>query len=260
MTRFSLLLASLTVGLTTSASALVGGPFDNNDYSSLLDNSGVYQVAFRFRNGSGFAQFGNNVDIALYVDISAAGAGTGNSVRGTTYSVLNRSLIYYKGVTFLGTAAGMVDHEAKRVTGVTNGSSDVALTGQTASSGTTNSVTAATTTLINNNSLAFPCNTTFTAKITKSAPVLRFAGTGELTVLTPTLVSIANTALQSILTNFQPSPLTPLSTTLQQLVTGIQTVNDNSELFAPTLESVSEQSDKVKMTVYGSRVFFVGRR
>src|SRR5436190_3375234 len=73
MKRFSLILASLVLVFGAKASAFSGGPFDNGDFSNLLDASGIYQVALRFSNGSGFAQFGNNVDAALFVDINSGG-------------------------------------------------------------------------------------------------------------------------------------------------------------------------------------------
>lgn len=240
------------------AHALVGGPFDNGDYSATLDNSGVYQAAFRFKNGSGFAQFGTNVDLSLFVDITNS---AGASQRGATYSVLNRSLFYYKGVTFLGTATGTVDHEAKRIDGITNGSSDVGTTGVTGTSNqNSQSVTAATTTLINNARRGFPCNSTWTATITKSQPILRFTGTGELTVLNPNISQIAYNALQQLIDNYTPPANASLGDLIDDLVGAIDTASLSSDTFLSTLQATQDNSDTVQMTVFGSRQFFLGRR
>jgi hypothetical protein len=118
MKRISFLLAALTLGLSTHASAWTGGPFDNGDYSILLERGGVYQCTFSFRNGSGMALFNEN---------NSFETATGTTVTGM-FSINNRSVFYYKGVTYFGTATGIVDVDARRVTGFTNGSSDYATT------------------------------------------------------------------------------------------------------------------------------------
>ncbi len=232
------------------AHALVGGPFDNGDYNSLIDDSGVYQAAFRFKNGSGFAQFGTNVSFDTF---DTAGGST-------PYSVLNRSLFYYKGLTFLGTASGIVDHERKRITGFTNGSSDVSTT-STTTTGTSNNaqITPATTTLLTNGGSGLPCSSQWDAKITKSRPVLRFTGKGELSVINPTLAQIGLNALEQLVSS-SPTGNTGLGAQISALVTGLQAANDSSDLFLSTLQNVSDNSDKVKMHVFGSRVFFVSTR
>jgi hypothetical protein len=260
MKRISLILASFVLVFGTKASAAKGGPFDNGDYSSLLDNSGIYQAAFRFSNGSGFAQFGDNVDAALFVDISNTG---GSTVRGSTYSVLNRSIIYYKGVSYLGTCYGMVDHEAKLVSGVTNGNSDVGTVGTTNASNNANtqSVTAATTTLLNNGGLGFPCNTNFNCRITKTHPVLRFNGTGELTIVNPSLSQVAYSALTALITSQQGATGNQnFGTQITQLVAGLTSAAASTTSLIPSTDQTRATSDQIRMTVFGSRKFFVGRR
>jgi hypothetical protein len=263
MKRFSLILASLVLLIGTKASAFKGGPFDNGDYSSLLDNSGVYQVSMRFSNGSGFAQFGNNVDIALFVDINNT-AGTG--IRGSTYSVLNRSLIYYKGVTYLGTCMGMVDHERRIVEGVTNGNSDVGTTQVTSGTGGTGSgLTAATTTLNNNGSLNFPANSSFICKIHTTHPVLKFNGKGELSIVNPTLAqnvfnAIATEIASQLTANPVPNPGPNSPAQIQAFITALANLANGGQGSIRTAENVGANADTVPMKVFGSRVFFVQRR
>ncbi len=261
MKRISLLLASLTLGVASTASALVGGPFDNGDYSALLDNSGVYQAAFRFENGSGFAQFGTNVDIATFVDINSTG---GTGLRGSTFSYLNRSIIYYKGVTYLGTAFGTVDHASKRIEGVTNGNSDVRTNSQSGGNNQNNSqsLAAATTSLLNNGGVGFPCNTRWRAKITATKPIVRFSGTGELTVINPSLDQVAYAAIVALLTGSQNASTSgqtlSVAAQMQQLINAVTDPNASSVI--PSADKIADTSDVVPMTVFGSRQFFVGRR
>jgi hypothetical protein len=240
------------------AQAIVGGPFDNGDYSQTLDNNGIYQAAFRFPNGSGFAQFGTNVDMTTYVDISTAG---GTGVRSSVYSILNRSLIYYKGVTYLGTASGMVDHERKTIQGYTNGNSDVRTTAATNTGGGGNqNQTAATQALMNNGGLNFPCNTNWKAKITTTHPVLRFSGTGELTVLNPSLDQVAYAAITAIINSQQNAGGTnqAVGPQISAIIAAIAAAQASDVI--PSTDSVKDNSDTVKITVFGSRQFFLGRR
>jgi hypothetical protein len=228
------------------AHALVGGPFDNGDFSTLLDEGGIYQASFRFKNGSGMAQFGTNVSMDTF-EVNGGG---------TNLSVLNRSMFYYKGVTFLGTATGTVDHLRKRITGFTNGDTDVVTTGTTAAGSSNNqTVTPATTTLLSNNGVGLSSSSHWDAKITKSHPVLRFTGTGELTVINPTLAGTAFNAFEQLIGNYQPSPNTTLGTQIEDLVNAIVIADANAALLLSTLQGISDNADKVKMHVFGSRVF-----
>jgi hypothetical protein len=271
MKRISLILASLVLVFGTGkASAFSGGPFGNGDYSELLDNSGVYQVAFRFSNGSGFAQFGNNVNPELFLPTGNANTGGAAS---TTFSTLNRSILYYKGVTYLGTCTGMVDHERKIVSGVTNGSSDITTSQTTTAPGGGTAVTAANTLIFNG--LGFPANTEFLCKITKTYPVLRFNGKGELTILNPSLAQISFTALQNFAADIDVSNTAGGGTTtsgggvttsptiaqqIQNLTAGLTALQTGGADLIPSAEQTKRNSDHVPMIVFGSRIFFVGAR
>lgn len=263
MKRISLILASLVLVFATKASAFKGGPFDNGDYSGLLDNSGVYQVSFRFSNGSGFAQFGNNVDVTAFVTTTGGATVTPSA----TYSIFNRSVIYYKGMTYLGTCYGMVDHERKIVSGVTNGNSDVNTT--TTTTTTTGALagvfpTAATTNLFNNGNVGFPCNTNFNCKITNEYPILRFNGRGELTVINPSLGTAIFTAIATVIAAQAPLPaaIPPPSTVgqVQNYITALQSLAQGGGPLIPTAQQVKQNSDRVPMNVFGSRVFFISQR
>jgi hypothetical protein len=252
MKRISLILASLVLLFGTKASAFVGGPFDNGDFNTLLDDSGIYQVSFRFSNGSGFAQFGNNVDAELFLPQTGGTATTPAS----TYSILNRSIIYYKGVTYLGTCTGMVDHDAKIVSGVTNGNSDVS-TSQTTSTG--GGATFSSSNSLNFNGLGFPCNTEFRCKITKTHPILRFSGKGELTIVNPSVSGVAFQALQTIITTGASGNLS-IGGQISSLVTALTANNGAIASVIPSAEQTFENSEHAKMTVFGSRIFFNSRR
>jgi hypothetical protein len=254
------------------AHAIVGGPFDNGDYSSILDDNGIYQASFRFKNGSGFAQFGTNVSIQPYIDPTAGG---GSTVPNTAYSVLNRSVFYYKGLTFLGTATGIVDHERKSISGYTNGNSDVTSSATTSTSSFffQNSTTSASNSLLNNGGTGMPCNSQWQAKITSSRPILRFSGEGELTVINPSLQQLAFQGLERIINDYDFSPAVQtsgdgqtliefitLGEQIQDLVNGIQIADSAGDTFSNSLDSIRDSADVVKMQVFGSRQFFLGTR
>lgn len=236
------------------AHALVGGPFDNGDFSVLLDDNGIYQAAFRMKNGSGMAQFGTNVTLDTFDDTTTG--------PGTAMSVLNRSVIYYRGVTFIGSATGIVDHERKRITGFTNGDSDVATTGTTQQGSQSNQTkTPATTTLLSNNGVGLSSSSHWDARITKSHPILRFTGKGEFTVINPTLAGTAFNAFEQLIGNYTPPQNTiTLGNQIEDLVNAIVVADANKDLLVSTINSVSENAEKVKMHVFGSRIFLTSIR
>jgi hypothetical protein len=156
--RIALIAAVLTLQAVPSF-ALVGGPWDNDNFNPL--NTGTYQAAIYMNNGIGMARFS---------DSTAA-----------QFSRLNQSIIYYRGIVYTGTCFGMVDHTKNSVIGITNG--DTAntvlaegvnglgpgapfnpLTG-TVDSGAGGNVQT--------------CNTSWKCRIIEDAPVLRFEGDGH---------------------------------------------------------------------------------
>ena len=90
MLKKSHVLFALALAFPAVSQAFNGGPFDNADNSITLDNSGVYQCAMRFHNGSGFAQWGTNVQMAPNVSTGAGNAANTTNSLGTP---LNRSVI-----------------------------------------------------------------------------------------------------------------------------------------------------------------------
>ncbi|MFZ4767002.1 MAG: hypothetical protein ACOYMN_18775 [Roseimicrobium sp.] len=172
----SLVILAASAFAGTNAMALVGGPFDNGDHSILFERGGVYQAAFSFRNGSGVAVFAQDNSFEV-----AAGAGTVTGM----FSLRNRSMFYYKGVTYAGVAWGIVDVEARLVTGFTNGNSDYIASGTTAGSATPQQGISAARDqdIVHNGDLGATANSQFTAKITTTSPILRFRGKGSVTFM-----------------------------------------------------------------------------
>lgn len=253
--KFTLFFAAL-FALPLSGYALTGGPFDNNDYSAGLDNAGIYQTAIRFKNGSGFSQWGNNVSLTQPAVSAATPAAKG--------SYLNRSVIYCNGLTYFGMATGMVDHTANTVMGYTNGTRD-----GTATSGTGNPVVT--------NANASTANTQWKAKITTTAPQLRYSGKGEITILeakpanATTVTGLLQTALADALTAINAGSLSvdpnagPAETT-QQMISFQQKLLRAQlqavKAFTPSLSDTSSGDNGFAgpITVYGARIFFIGAR
>jgi len=211
------LLLGLVAALPASSFAWVGGPFDGGDFGQLMDDRGIYQTAFRFRNGSGYSQFGVNVDLAPQVTGDATGQVGGSSLG----SNLNRSILYFRGVAYFGNATGMVDHDSRSVTGFGNCSSWVAIESSSDSDSGSVSVTDS---IVYNSGLDNTANYYFEADITSSHPELRYSGKGELSVLTSNLTFSSNDG---------------------ELV--IQPFNPQEDI----------DREKVKMIVFGARKFFL---
>ena len=160
--------------MNQQAHAMVGGPFDNGDYSILLEEGGTYQATFTFRNGSG---------MALFTEDNSFEVGNNTNVTGM-FALHNRSIFYYKGLTYAGTATGVVDFGAKLITGFTNGNSEFATTtGVAVNPQGTVFGSARPSEIVHNANTGFVANSTFTAKITCTEPTLRFSGKGEVTFM-----------------------------------------------------------------------------
>ena len=265
LSRFNPLLATLAWLLATiSASAWVGGPFDNGDYSATLDDQGVYQASLRYTNGSGYMQWANNADLGPSASSgSTSSSSTTTSATSTVGSYLNRAVLYYKGVAFFGTASGMADMDAREVTAVFNTQSEVTLDEEssTTSEASTSSSVNASSSVVDNGGRGFVVNGNFVAKITKTYPELRFSGTGELTILSPDVQTIISSLAQQIAEN-----LTNISTdedTTVDLGSVFDFLSDPEFLAAitpQTIDEVSENSETVKMRVSGSRKYFLSSR
>lgn len=263
------LLAGLAILSGSQAFAWVGGPFDGGDYSATLDNEGIYQASLRYKNGSGYVQWGNNVDLgpSLSSGTSAAGSSSTSS-NSTVGSYLNRAVLYYKGIAFFGTASGIVDMDRREVTCVSNAQSEVTLSDQSSTNtqgsfflfGSSNTVNSSTS-VVNNGGRGFVANSNFVAKITKTYPELRFSGSGKITLLSPDAQPIiANLAQQ-------------IAESLSDIQAGDDGTVDFGALFdflsdpdflaaitPKNIDEVQENAETIPMKVFGSRRFFLGSR
>jgi hypothetical protein len=203
------LLLGLIAALPASSFAWVGGPFSNGDFSESLDDNGIYQASFTFKNGSGYAQWATNAALSGQ---SRGGGGTSNG------SVVNRSVVYSKGITYFGMATGISDLDKGYVYGNTNGSSDAQSNTQGAGNTTTinlnigggggSGASSGSAGVVANGGRNFIANSQFTAKVTSSHPILRFRGTGEISFLgadaTGTIAGLAQEILEQVNGNLTP--------------------------------------------------------
>jgi hypothetical protein len=109
MKKIFLFIQLVALSSALPAFALVGGPFDNGSYSILDERNGFYEAAYSFTNGSGYSQWtADNLQGAFASQGSVtANIGTGSLVTssGSTNNG-NRTVLYYKGVTYFGSAMG----------------------------------------------------------------------------------------------------------------------------------------------------------
>ena len=256
MFRKNYLLLALVMSFSASAFALSGGPFDNGDYNQLLDESGIYQWTAYMSNGLGEGQFASNLNLGATI---SAGSTTGSQVGNTDIGTyLDRSMFYYRGVTFFGNCYGQVDLGRKKITCITNGNTNVNLTSTASASATGNTATAAITAssnVVNNGGATFTANSEWTAKVGPTQPILEFSGEGELTILQPDAQGLIVSLAQQIITQ-------NTSTTLTQLIAAATATLPNGQLvLSPsTLDTVSDNAEAVHITVSGSRKFFLGVR
>ena len=195
--------ASIAIVLTAFNSpvyASVGGPFDNGLFSASLDRNSIYQAILTFGDGSGFCYFTPTANLAA--NGTTTGGGTsingGTSAVDTRGSITNRMVVYYKGLTYFGSAFGTADNEARSIVCTMNGSSNSNQTTVNSSSTSVGLLSASTTstggssnpnaasTIILSNAASFTVNGDFTAHIDQTAPTMRFSGEGELSFIAPT--------------------------------------------------------------------------
>lgn len=205
MKKIFLTIASVALMSNSNVWALAGGPFDNGDPGGLLmERGGFYQCQFSYRNGNGYGIFTPDSYLGGNLPNANQSAGTNSQQlgvfsRGSLYTPntggsalghnANRSVFYFKGLTYVGGCFGFVDTASRQVQGQCNGSSNERITQQTLSQNTgglINASQAATTSqsLVINTS-GFVINVGWTGKIIRSRPILRFRGKGELSVVSP---------------------------------------------------------------------------
>lgn len=277
MLRKNHLLFALVMSFSASAFALVGGPFDNGDYNQLLDDRAVYQASLTMTNGLGMLQFGSNVSLGPTL---AAGGSTSSTTQtnNSIGTVLDRSVIYYKGVVYFGMATGMVDLERKTITGFTNGSPNASLSQSTASSASGTAGTAglsANQIVVSNGGLGFTCNTAWTAHITESSSMLKFDGSGTLTIINPDInaqifsavvnlvaaIPSAASSTTSSGTGSTGTSVTALTNAINSLITlATDGTLDSVASDTASADAVYQTTENVPIKVSGSRKYFLSTR
>jgi hypothetical protein len=206
MKKIFLTIASVALMSNSNVWALAGGPFDNGDPGGLLmERGGFYQCQFSFKNGNGYGIFTPDSYLSGSTPGGAGGLGAGGGAqqlnvfnRGSLFTPnsgpssfghnANRSVFYYKGLTYVGGCFGFVDTQAREVQGSCNANSNEQITQQTLAQGgggllgggglgVAQSTQAA---VVNAQGLVL--NVGWTGKITSTRPNMRFRGKGELAV------------------------------------------------------------------------------
>jgi hypothetical protein len=257
--------------------AIGGGPFDNGETGGvLMERGGFYQCQFSFRNGNGYGLFtpdsflGGNLP-SPNQSLSGSSQQIGIFNRGSLYTPnsanalghnANRSVFYYKGVTYVGGCFGYVDMHSREVQGTCNASSNETITQQTLSQnngGLINaSQTAQTSQPLVINAKGNILNIGWTGKVIDQRPNLRFRGKGEMTVVETgrDVKQLASTAysglLDAIVSSVSNSTATPNYTAAQQAIddalNSLQTILSGPDTLV--------EPDVYPVRVTGNRRFF----
>ncbi|MCB1228176.1 MAG: hypothetical protein KDK99_20385, partial [Verrucomicrobiales bacterium] len=255
-------------------------PFDNGDPSLMLaERGGFYAMTYTFQNGNGYGIF--TPDSQLFGGLSATGTGSSSGTaffdRGSLYTDNsfdatrsgNRSVFYYKGVTYVGACMGYPDLEARTITGVCNATSDSSsFTQQTGTSNSGQQNSLSNQAIIVQNNTGFILNLGWEGRITRTSPTLRFKGKGQMSVLSPTgRASVVNLSYQA----YQGLINAIISATAQlRQATGAQVDFTSSQTaIDAALDSLAarvatgggvgptfQDADVVKVKVSGSRRYF----
>lgn len=237
---FSITTLLVALAATPRIQAEVGGPFDNGEFNKALASSGLYQATFTFPNGSGMAAFTEDNAFGASASAGAGGGGGASaSASSNTFTPNNRSLFYYKGITYFGTATGVVDVQAKQITGFTNGSSDLS---STASAGASSIFTAggvtSTAGIGSNAGVGFTANSHYTAKITSDHPTIRFKGTGEISFMGPQQLAALHDAIGDTASGIFGAEFTGQLTTLPFGTTQIVLTHTEGTVVTSTVTNV----------------------
>lgn len=253
---FSITTLLVAFAATPKIHAEVGGPFDNGEYSKSLTSSGIYQATFTFPNGSGMASFTEGNAFGASATAGGGGGGASASASSNTFKPDNRSLFYYKGVTYFGTATGVVDVQSKRVTGFTNGSSDLSSTASAGAASTFTSGGVTSTAAIGANAgIGFTANSNFTAKITSDHPTIRFKGTGEISFMGPQQLEALHDAIGDTTSGIFGAEFTGQLTTLPFGITQIVTTFTEATTVTSTVTNVGPPPTTNIITTFTPPVF-----
>jgi hypothetical protein len=265
------IIASLVISVSAfsgQAFALVGGPFDMGSHGSNLDRNSIYQAALSFRNGSGFVYFSPT---ARLVPERVPGGGSAVDDFDSQGSVPNRTVLYYKGVSYVGSCFGTADMEARFIEGIINGNSDVGFSASSTTSNGGGASTASSTVsaTVVYSGKGYVVNGNFLAKVSQTAPVLRFKGKGELSFLSPTGESSVNTLAYEAYSGLIAGIIAFVGNSTVGngnqvdyglIFTGAQTAIDNAlsslktnYLASGGVDETYKEVDLVKLRVYGTR-------
>ena len=280
MKKIFLTIASVALMSNSNVWALAGGPFDNGDPGGvLMERGGFYQCQFSFRNGNGYGLFtpdsylGGNLPNANNTGASSSQQ-IGIFSRGSLYTQnsggaalghnANRSVFYFKGVTYVGGCFGFVNTEARDVQGTCNASSNEQITQQTLSQNTGGLINASQTATTQQplviNATGNILNIGWTGKIIDTRPNLRFRGKGEMSVVetgrdvqqlaTTAYSGLLDAIVQSVSNADGDSPLvySEAQVAIEAALTALQTRLDTS--------SQQDLTETHPVRVTGNRRFF----
>ncbi|MBL9116328.1 MAG: hypothetical protein JNJ83_15080 [Verrucomicrobiaceae bacterium] len=266
MNRLFAFFAIIYLAGASTSHALSGGPFDNGFGSAGLEDGAVYQAVLSYRNGNGFCYFHPEANI---VGENLASPLAFNA-RG---SLQNRSVLYYKGITYVGSAIGMTDPDTRYIQCTINATSDLANTGvqqqqnnQNAIGGAAGGATQTASTnvglAITTSNRGFMVNGNWEAMMRKMSPTRRFIGEGELVFLSPTgadavaglayqgysgLINAIVQAVSGLGNNFNPAIFTQAQVAINNALSSLP-----GFLAGAGLDSVQESGDTVKVKVRGT--------
>ena len=271
--------AALTAGV--NAFAIAGGPFDNGSYSTLMERNGFYQTSFSLKNGSGYSIFTADNQVGTLIEgntltpnVGSGSLMTQSNLTGLVDHNANRSVLYYKGVTYLGSAMGEVDFEGRKIHGTSNLSSEVVGVQQSSQvqglfiGQTSNTVTDSGSVVANGRS--YVANVDWSADITDTAPQVRWTGEGELVIMSPngreTIAGLAYNGYSGLISSINTAVSSQGSTAIFGIDVGLfadaQTaINNALGALSPFLTGTGPQNsldeaESAKITVTGYLRYF----
>jgi hypothetical protein len=170
------------------ASAIVGGPWDGNNF--MATNGGVYNGVVILQNGMGMFRFSDPGDTFDQFQTDVPGSPRSD-----------QGVVFYKGAVYSGTIFGMADWNNREVNAIFNG--DVQQGTDGAPGPNLNAIDDDLNFHDSNRSIQI-CNFFFKGEFTDDAPIMRFSGKGranffglldtlETTVTTTTTVIVGDT-------------------------------------------------------------------
>lgn len=214
MKKFAVALTFISVFFQAApVMAWVGGPYGNNTHDGF--QGGVFQAMMTMKNGSGMLRFSTGLEPLV--------------------SPFAQSVVFHKGLGYFGECFGMVDFPSKKVSGATNGLTQLLPVTATPTTGT------GVPQVFSNGNVQKVCNTTWNGKITSSAPAVRFRAKGWAYFFDASYINTTDTVIitSGIFEELQPIPNGGFrDTSIVQVIT----------------EHEDPPMEKVKIRVLGGRV------